>query len=371
MIILKFLQFSAPYKGAFINSLERLEELNNINMQFVYVFPNKTKATPWIHEFMLNHKVYFTSDNLIKSTNEILNIFTEVQPDIAHTHFDGYDMPVIWARNKYLKRERRHIKIIWHLRNRITFHSNLLKKLYQYIIFKYHYGYLALNVNVISVSQEMEHFVNRFKKRNNSKFITEVVANGVKVPKNYVINERDKSSYPIFGAFGSRNEQKRVDVLLKAGEILAKKNVKFKILITKGVDTQEVITQYFKSKQPDWLILIDQTDKIYEFFSRINCFVSTSIHETFSNAILEATFYNTPVIQSDIAGTQWNAYNPSTFVFESVNAQDLSAKMEAYLKVSKEEIKQKCIETKEINKKKYDVDIWCKKISDIYINLTN
>ena len=54
MVIIQFAQFSAPYKGAFIRSLERLEELNKEKMKFVYVFPNKTKKNfldKWIYEW--------------------------------------------------------------------------------------------------------------------------------------------------------------------------------------------------------------------------------------------------------------------------------------------------------------------------------
>lgn len=367
MKVIHFSQFSAPYKGAFIKSLERLEELNRQNMKFVYVFPEKTKTTVWIKLFMTAHEVYFTHDDLMNGTDEIVNIFNKIEPNIVHTHFDGYDIPVAWATKKYLKKEGKEIKVIWHLHNSIAFHFNILKKIYQFFLFKYHYGYLASKVNIISVSQEMNHFVNRFKKRDRSKMFTGVLPNGVMLPesgntKHHAIEEQ----YKVFGTFGGINKSKRVDLLLKAGQFLDNKNIKFKIVMTKGVDTVEVVNQFFKGKQPDWLELIDQTDNVIEFFGRINCFVSTSVHETFSYAILEATFNNIPVIQSGILGTAWNANNPSTFVFESLNEKDLSVKMEDFLEIPKKEMMQKCQETREINKSIYDVDIWCKKVVKIY-----
>ena len=331
MKIIHFSQFSAPYKGAFIKSLERLEELNKQYIKFVYVFPEKTKKTFWINQFMVEHEVYFTNDNLINCEDEIQNIFNKTKPQVVHTHFDGYDMPVTWAKKMYLKRHKKDIKVIWHLHNSLSFHSNILKKIYQFFIFKYHYGYLASKVNIISVSQEMNHFVNRFKKRNQSEMLRVVLSNGVKLPEignNYELVI--KKEFRVFGTFGGINKSKRVDLLLEAGQILEKKNLKFKILITKGVDTLEVVNQFFKGKQPDWVELMDQTDNVAEFYDKIDCFVSTSFHETFSFAILEATFYNKPVIQSDIEGTKWNAKNPSTLVFKSLNANDLSIKMDAW-----------------------------------------
>ncbi|RBN49502.1 glycosyltransferase family 4 protein [Flavobacterium psychrolimnae] len=366
MVVIQCSQFSAPYKGAFIKSLERLEELNSENSKFVYVFPQKTKKTSWINQFMNDHEVYFTMDDFINGSDELLVIFNEVKPDIVHTHFDGYDIPVTFAKNGYLKKYGHDIKVIWHLHNKITFHSNNLKKIYQFIIFKYHYGYLARKVNIISVSDEMSKFVSRFGNRNNLKFITEVIFNGARQPNKIFRNARLKTDCVVFGTFGGRNIDKRIDVLLNAAQILSEKNLKFKVVITKGVDTVEVVKYFFRGNFPDWLELIDETDNVADFFNSINCYVSTSVHETFSFAILEATFYNIPVIQSNIPGTMWNADKPSTFVFESLNSKDLSIKMEEVILFTPNDLDELCLKTKEINLAIFDVDIWCSKVKDVY-----
>lgn len=366
MVVLQCSQYSAPYKGAFINSLERLEELISESSKFVYVFPEKTKNTSWIGQFINNHEVYFTTDDVIKSSDELLLIFNKVNPDIVHTHFDGYDMPVTFAKNKYLKKYGYDIKVIWHLHNKIVFHSNFLKKIYQFIIFKYHYGYLGRKANIISVSNEMCKFISYFGNRNNLKFVTKVIANGVRPPNVIVRNAPLNMDCVVFGTFGGRNIAKRIDVLLKAAQILREKKLEFKVVITKGVDTVEVVNDFFRGDFPNWLELIDETDNVASFFSTINCFVSTSVHETFSFAILEATFYNIPVIQSDIAGTMWNADNPSTFLFESLNSQELSDKMEDVISFSPKDLDELCLKTKEVNRAIFDVDIWCSKVKDIY-----
>ena len=90
------------------------------------------------------------------------------------------------------------------------------------------------------------------------------------------------------------------------------------------------------------------------------------MHETFSNAILEASFYHVPVIQSDIPGTIWNADRPSTFLFESLNSKNLSEKMEQVLALKQEKLSELCLQTKEINSLQYNVDIHCVKIHDYY-----
>ncbi len=366
MVVLQCSQYSAPYKGAFINSLERLEKLNSENSKFIYVFPEKTKKTPWIEQFINDHEVYFTIDDVIKSSDELFHIFNKVNPDIVHTHFDGYDMPVTFAKNEYQKKYGHDIKVIWHLHNKIAFHSNFLKRIYQLIIFKYHYGHLGRKVNIISVSDEMGEFVSYFGNRNNLKLVTKVIANGVRPPNEIVKNTWQNMDCVVFGTFGGRNVQKRINVLLKAAQILREKKIEFKVVITKGVDTVEVVKDFFCGDFPNWLELIDETDNVASFFNSINCFVSTSVHETFSFAILEATFYNIPVIQSDIPGTMWNADNPSTFLFESLNSKKLSDKMEEVMSFTPTDLAKLCIKTKEINKAVFDVDIWCRKVKDVY-----
>jgi glycosyltransferase involved in cell wall biosynthesis len=364
MIVIHCCQYAAPYKGAFINSLQRLEELNYGKIHFVYVFPEDTKETPWINQFMEGHKVFFTKNDVRKSSEALFEIFKNVKPTIVHTHFDGYDIPVIHAKRNYIRETKVDVKLIWHLHNTIEYHSNFVKRFYQFFVFKYHYGLLAKNVNIVSVSKEMALFLNKFGKRSLPTVSTDVFANGVKLPENVSFKFHNDSV--VFGAFGGRNVQKRIDLLLEASTNLITKGLKFRVVITKGIDTEVVVNKFFAGKQPKWLTLIDQTDAIGNFFNKINCFISSSVHETFSFAILEATFYNIPVIQSDISGTIWNADRPSTFLFESLNSKQLSEKMEEILLLDQHKISELCLKTKEINSTLYDIDIWCTKIHDVY-----
>ncbi|MGZ9675079.1 glycosyltransferase [Flavobacterium sp. GNP001] len=369
MIVIHCCQYAAPYKGAFINSLQRLEELNQGKMDFVYVFPEDTKATPWVNKFMDDHKVFFTKKDVRKSSEVLLEIFKNVRPTIVHTHFDGYDIPVTQAKNKYLRATKVDVKLIWHLHNTIEYQSNFVKRCYQFFVFKYHYGLLAKKVNIVSVSKGMVTFLNKFSNRNRLSLSTDVIPNGVKLPENVSFKFHNDSL--VFGAFGGRNVQKRIDLLLEASANLIMKGLNFRVVITKGVDTNEIVNKFFAGEQPEWLTLIDQTDDIGNFFNMINCFVSTSAHETFSFAILEATFYNVPVLQSDIPGTIWNADRPSTFLFESLNSNNLSEKMEEVLLLKQEKLSELCLKTKEINRMQYDVDIWCAKIGSYYKKISS
>ncbi|MBF0846977.1 glycosyltransferase, partial [Streptococcus danieliae] len=76
------------------------------------------------------------------------------------------------------------------------------------------------------------------------------------------------------------------------------------------------------------MILKEQTKDIASLFNSVDCFISSSEYETFSYAICEASVFGLPVIQSDIAGTMWNAENPSTFLFKVNDAVALCKQMD-------------------------------------------
>lgn len=359
--IIHFSQFSAPFKGGFIGSLEALKKHAGQECDFVFCFPKSVKKNAWFADFQKKNKVYFTEDDVKKSSNEIFEIFKIENPDFVHSHFDGYDLPILKAKSRYSKHKRREIKIIWHIRNHILFHQDPLKKLYQRILFKYKFGLKAKKVNIISVSQEMMNFVD--KRRGNNSNQNMVLPNGIIAPNIY---KNDKGSEFTFGAFGGRNVSKRIDTLLHASTLLINQGMVFQVILTKGVDTLEVVNDFFNNKVPQWLILEEQTNEIGRFFARLDCLVSCSVHETFSNAIAEASILGIPVIQSDIEGTLWNAQNPSTILFKTLDSNDLASKMKELMNANQEELEEKCKITAINNRSRFGIDAWCDKMLDFY-----
>jgi glycosyltransferase involved in cell wall biosynthesis len=194
-----------------------------------------------------------------------------------------------------------------------------------------------------------------------------VLPNGIDT--DYFTNTKEnvvKNNLFTFGCIGGRNVQKRIDVLLKAGSILSKQSNKFDIIIIEGTDTRYIVNEFFNQSTPNWLKIVEPSENMIEFYSSLSCFVSTSVHETFSNAIAEASIFGLPVIQSDIEGTMWNSQNPSTFLFESLNHLDLQKQMLNVINLPKEELLLKCNISKENNIRKYNVKTWSKKVMEFY-----
>lgn len=161
--------------------------------------------------------------------------------------------------------------------------------------------------------------------------------------------------------------KKRIDLLLKAALIInSSVNTRCRVLLTQGTDTVEVVNEIFDNHIPNWVEIIPQSNNILSIFEMADCFVSTSVHETFSYAICEASVYGLPIIQSDISGTEWNLHNPSTFSFKSLDVEDLHRAMLAVMSNDSSDLQEKCLETRKRNLAEYDIQNWCKHIINFY-----
>ncbi len=132
-------QYAAPYAGNFIASLVALEKQLNkkYNAKCAYLFPRKASEQAWIADFMEEHQIFFSGDErTLIYDGEADEIFSEFKPDLIHTHFDGYDVPM----HKAVSCSGRHIRQVWHLHDALKFHPNPLKAAYQTFCFTRHYG---------------------------------------------------------------------------------------------------------------------------------------------------------------------------------------------------------------------------------------
>lgn len=360
-------QYAASYEGNFIASLEALEAIlcKEYKCEVAYVFPRLASSQAWIHKSMLEHRTFFTCNDVRHSYTELEKIREEYMPTLVHTHFDGYDLAV----NKVFFNG---VKIVWHMHNHLSYVNHPLKAIYQMWCFLQHYGWQSKNVNIISVSDEMKKFVEKWRKRSiyGTLFAggkIQFIPNGIELSR--VLNKRkprisvDKF---IFLAFGGRNSQKRIDVLLEAGKELIKLRNDFQVFITKGTDTESVVNNYFQGNLPSWVILKDQTEDIASLFNSVDCFISSSEHETFSYAICEASVFGLPVIQSDIAGTMWNAKNPSTRLFKVNDPLALCKQMNLMIDADKEELEKQIQVTIENNKREYSLEQWAHNVISLY-----
>lgn len=363
-LVLHCAAFAAPYAGNFIRSLCALEEcLLSSGMRMAYVFPSNAKKQVWWKEFSTKHQAYCTESISERGKGkELAEIIKVVDPVIIHTHFEGYDVAASMA----VKICSSKARIVWHMHDVLAYHQNPLKRLYQYFCFFRHYSYYGKGVSAIGVSKQILEFTSKYRRLLGGSFLrSEVIVNGVdssRLSQRKCFQEHKPFT---FLTFGGRNVQKRVDLLLDAASRIYKDN-NIRVLITNGTDTEQVVSFFFNGQIPDWCVVIPQSDDINYIFDQADCFVSTSVYETFSYAICEASVYGLPILQSDIEGTKWNAGNPSTYVFRSEDTFDLESNMKKVMSENPLILSVRIKETQSINIRDYSLNTWCGKIVKFY-----
>lgn len=330
-----------------------------------FVFPETAKDQPWWEYFKSKHTTFTTTDNLDRAVEELASIILSIKPYIIHSHFEGYDVPVV----KAIKRTGVSSKIVWHMHDVMSYHHNIIKHIYQHRYFFRHYCLYGRNVSTIGVSKQILDFASYYRGLLGGRFNhCEVIGNGIDFSRIKQRNNFHRHTPFTFLTFGGRNIQKRIDLLLEAASELQEKYA-IRVLITNGIDTKQVVEEYFNGAISEWCKIIPQSDDVNSIFEQADCFVSTSIHETFSYAICEASAYGLPVIQSDIEGTKWNAKNPAAFLFHSENVEDLTRAMQEVIVCDKDILWRNIQKTRENNVEKYSIDAWCDKIIEFYKQL--
>lgn len=368
--IIHLAEYAAPYMGNFISSLICLEEkLKEQKCEVFYVFPEVVKEMSWFDFFSKQHLSFLINGDIKKSENQLCVILKKIKPDLIHCHFDGFDISSV----KAVKKLKLDTQIIWHLHNAKGITIQGWHKIIWFFRFFIHYGIYSKKVSVISVSNYMLSFSNFYHKL----IFGHNYCHGEVIPNGIVISRiRQKNDYAphlpfTFLSLGGRNNQKRIDLILDAISIVRKEGYSVKLIITDGCDTKNVVENYYKKQVPEWIELTPQKEDINELFELSDAFISSSVHETFSYAICEATIFGLPIIQSDIEGTAWNLSNPSVLSFKSLDSNDLAKKMINLLNYDNSILRSKCFITRSNNANEYSIERWCCKIINNYCKTLN
>lgn len=112
-----------------------------------------------------------------------------------------------------------------------------------------------------------------------------------------------------------------------------------------------------------WLHFLNSYEDMFVCHRAVDVYLSASRKEAFSYGLLEAISQNTPVVVSDIEGTQWaGAYTKaSMYPVEDVNA--CAEALRSALALGREPSNYEEITAR------YGIDLWCKRIMEIYTNM--
>ena len=244
-----------------------------------------------------------------------LNRFcSQHQIDIIHSHHRYFDLI------SFLLSKLKKIKTITSVHNKV-----FGKKLFSY-----------KSKNIIAVSNSVKiHLIKYFKIPEERIY---VVNNFVDPDEVIISTEKDvlksqlnikKNSF-IIGYIGRLNfNEKGIDVLLRAFQILRKKYDEIVLVLVGDGEDEEGIRKFLIENRLE-VKMISGKENVYDYYNLLDVVVLPSRQEAFGIALIEAGILQKPVIGANIEAINDVINDDSGLLFEKENPSDLAKKIEIF-----------------------------------------
>ena len=364
LTVLQIMDYAAPYKGNFINSIERLEDhLNKVEGRLIYLLPDKAACTDWASDLIDKGKrvyfidyIFFSKKIKLKNVFSIISIIRKEKIDIIHTHFVFYNYTLFLLKKIFLRK----IRIIGHFHN----HFNPPNNYYRY--FKIQVTDSTFN-QIIGVSKSVaESVINTGINSNKVSFIPNAIdferLNHF-VPISLKTND---STQKVVLIFGWPYLRKGVDLAIDSIKIVRKSGLDV-ILVISLPGGKEQIVQKIAGQSgniPEWIRILDSRNDVGTYYNAADIFLSAGREEGMNYSVIEAAYETPMVIISNIPGNPQEI--PELFKFELENVRQLSELIITVLSKSEDEKKRINNIQRNFVLKKYDLDIWCEEIINHY-----
>lgn len=358
MKILQICAYAAPYDGNFIKSLRALDEsLAKDGHETVYAFPHIAENIPWCRELAESRRVYFLplakARLKPKTYSAIKKILNDEKIDIAHSHFELYDMPLAAVLPK-------GVRMIWHLHDAVENgykNDGALRR----IIFKLHYKTFSKRATLVSVSEKHKDFVvsKGFRREN-----ALVVPNGSDLSRVKKVDGGKTKEYD-FLIFAWDFLRKGADIAIAAAKKLSAEGHEFRIGFV-GNDKTWRNEGLIEAQDEPWFVKQGFVDDVNELYAKSKVFLHISRAEGCSYALQEVIYSGLPVICSDISENGFALGFPSVIPVACESVEETAAAMRGCIE------KGFCFDesaikaSSDIIEEKYSLEVWVKEIKKIY-----
>ncbi len=365
--VIQFLNYNAPYKGNFLQSLLHLEELlKSENIVQVYVFQKRDKNISWTDELMQKgHIIYFVSGEGFKSLLSLKKIVKKHNVKIIHTHFFEWKS-AIWL-NIYNKFFDKNVFLIRHLHNPYYAKSKSI----EFIKNKFINFHLTIGCS----KAVAEHYLaSKIKIKEKVTYVT----NAIDFTRLNTFQALNRKSFRIpednklLLVFGFDYFRKGIDLVIRAVDELQTVTGKFTLLISvaanKSFIEDKILSNY--STMPSWIKIVDAREDIASYYRYVDVFISSSRSEGFCYSLVEAAYCGTPIIASRILA-QKDLNIPFTFEFEVEDVEDLKEKILKSISLTAEEKENFARIQKEYVVNNFKLNTWSKGIFENYETISN
>lgn len=360
--VLLIADFAAPYRGNFIPSLERLEQLYEPQGRVVYLFPTVAEHIPWMQDFKRLHKVYFIDRTYNKNVTlanvrMLLRIIKEYEIGIIHSHFGSYNF-TLFVLKRLLGCK---VKFIQHIHgehvNAMTWKENFRLWSIRHTFDKFiacgpavekSFKLLLPHDKLITISNGIDF----------SRLISDHTADNTNA-QNEEINDKIVNVL----MFGWPFNVKGIDIAMKAINKLRHpgKNILLNVILSGDRERiEQQMRGVFDGILPDWVTILPSRPDVVHYYNNADIFLSCSRTEGLSYAVLEASACNCEMVVSDIAGNALDI--PTMGIFKTEDVDDCAAKILEKINEPKE-VKRANLQVRhEYVREHYSLDRWARQV---------
>ena len=371
MNILIAADYRAPGSGNFVASLLELAERMRATGHGIYfLFPDNGKGgyawSMWLEKnrfsvWLMNMDI---SDS--EKVTFLRRVVSEHKIDLVHTHF-GFCHRILL---KYRK-ELPNIKILIHDHMDFSPEGSMQKQKVRTVAWSAIYQILGIGVISVMERKYKSYLLTSLKRR-------WFVPNGLSLRRNVdrELNREERrqqlgidQGQKLCLFLGWDMYRKGVDIAVKAVARLRQQDAAVLLgLVGFGENPSEKSLQWIRERtgvehECDWIRFFPSTEDMFSYHRAADVYLSASRKEAFSYGILEAISQNTPVVVSDIEGTQWAMQYSKAVSYPVEDADDCAAAIARVLEM-------RCMDSnyQEVMAR-YSIDEWCARIIDIYKNM--
>lgn len=372
MNVLVMANFRAECSGNFINSILELAKQGRIQeINTVFLFPLKDDETEcdWIDYIRKEgFQVLLYSPHLSheEMAQRLLKIIEQYEINLIHSHFSCLHTVLLWNKEIHSK-----VKILFHDHMDYLAEEKVWPQLKKQI--KTAKRYKEYGIGVISV----------MKKKHKGYFVVPqrwYVPNGITFKRNVEkslsreacrkeLKLEENQKLCLF--LGWDIYRKGLDIAIKSINKLREENANV-ILGIVGFGKDPCKDELMRienvtgiSPKQDGVLFIDSWEDMYALHRAADVYLSASRTEAFSYGILEAISQNVPVVVSDIEGTKWSWKYTKTIKFKNEDFKQCAKAIEKALGMRENESNRNDL------LEKYHIEVWCKRVIDIYRKFVN
>ncbi len=357
--VLHVMNYSASYRGNFIESLENLDsELKKDDAANIYLFCAQAKindSSVWIEEMKSRGCVAeFLTENTKDNVKLIRRLIEQYSIGLVHTHFITMQQ-FLDVRSAVPKR----IPIVMHMHNH-SVQGSFPKEIMRRFIYK-RCIFLACSDSVFeSIKRDYP---------GNEKYEIDNGVNFARLDNYSEVTEDEygvKAGAPKFLIFGFDFFRKGVDLAVKAINDLRKDGNDYYLLISLSTNFESVKEKIkdILGEIPDWVKVIKARNDVATLYNYVDVFLSPSREEGLPYSVIEAGYSKCSVVLSDISA-QKNLKLKYGYWFESENVEAFKQQI---LKAEKEHA-DKLNNLEEVHnymRENYALSNWSKRVVELY-----